>query len=102
MKIQNIKLQLQKMVQQITQMSQQMSQQTPQQMKQITKQTVKPKASKAKAPRSTTGKYEAPPNWRLIFENIRKMREERDAIVDNMGAEMAVDKSGSPKVFYLS
>lgn len=49
--------------------------------------------------KSKSGKFEAPENWRIIFENIKKMRSEKDAIVDEMGAEMAVDKNVDPKVF---
>lgn len=39
-----------------------------------------------------------PENWEEILNNIREMRRNRDAPVDNMGCEQCPDKSCSPEV----
>ena len=42
--------------------------------------------------------YREPPKWRQQLDNIRKMREKRDAPVDHEGAKALGDSSASPEV----
>ncbi len=42
-----------------------------------------------------------PPNWERVYDNILKMREERDAPVDNMGCEKSHDSEAEPQVNLL-
>lgn len=39
-----------------------------------------------------------PLNWQVVLDNIRKMRKDRDAPIDSMGAEKCVDESAPPQV----
>jgi len=39
-----------------------------------------------------------PPNWEQTLDNIRKMREETVAPVDNMGCDQAADRNEPPEV----
>ena len=43
-----------------------------------------------------------PPNWEEIFENIKKMRSGRTAVVDTMGCERTADLKQEPKVTQTS
>ncbi|CAG2162185.1 unnamed protein product [Oppiella nova] len=55
------------------------------------------KLSKESSKKSSNPVFE-PKNWKEILENIRKMRDKRDAVVDSMGAEKTFDESeGNPK-----
>ncbi|CAG2108035.1 unnamed protein product [Medioppia subpectinata] len=57
---------------------------------------VLPKKSTKKSSLKVVSKE--PKNWRQILENIRKMRDKRDAVVDSMGAEKTFDENeGNPK-----
>ncbi|XP_043567130.1 endonuclease III-like protein 1 isoform X1 [Chiloscyllium plagiosum] len=47
--------------------------------------------------KDTNSKWE-PKDWREQLDNIRKMREGRDAPVDHMGAEQCFDKTAAPEV----
>merc|ERR1712126_487499 len=40
----------------------------------------------------------APDHWEEVYENIRKMREDKSAPVDSMGCERSHDSSASPAV----
>ena len=50
------------------------------------------------AARGDSGKLSQPPNWEVIYENVREMRKERNAAVDSMGAEVLADSSQTPAV----
>jgi len=39
-----------------------------------------------------------PPNWEKTLDNIRKMRKDNVAPVDNMGCDQAADLNESPEV----
>lgn len=51
-----------------------------------------------KCSRTSTPKCSEPPLWEEHLENIRKMREGKDAPVDTMGCDKLKDKNASPKV----
>ena len=53
-----------------------------------------PAPSKRKMESGASG----PPKWRQQLDNIRKMREKRDAPVDHEGAKALGDSSASPEV----
>lgn len=42
-----------------------------------------------------------PPNWKTTVENVRKMRKDNIAPVDDMGCDKAADSNESPEVCRL-
>ena len=51
-----------------------------------------------KCSQASTPKCSEPPLWKEQLENIRKMREGKDAPVDTMGCDKLKDENASPKV----